>query len=73
MHSLRDVGVACSNYFPCIHLEPFYRDRWGFRAGDFPIAESISARTIALPFYGALSDDDIDHIAAQLYNAVTAL
>ncbi len=59
-----DVGSAA--YFPCIHLQPFYRKMFGFGPGDFPIAESISQRTIALPFYTRLNDRDADFAAQTL-------
>lgn len=52
--------IGAKDYFPCIHLQPFYREQFGFRMGDFPIAESVSQRTIALPFYNDLSEDDVD-------------
>jgi perosamine synthetase len=59
-----DVGAA--DYFPCIHLQPFYRERFGFKPGDFPIAESVSQRTIALPFYNDLTVKDIDMVVQTL-------
>ncbi len=59
-----DVGSA--NYFPCIHLQPFYRERFGFKPGAFPIAERVSARTIALPFFNRLTEPDQDHVVRTL-------
>jgi len=59
-----DVGAA--PYFPCIHLQPFYRQRFGFAPGDFPIAESVSNRTIALPFHNRLTDREISLVAQTL-------
>ena len=59
-----DVGAA--DYFPCIHLQPFYREQFGFKPGDFPIAESVSGRTIALPFYNHLSERDVDFVCQTL-------
>ncbi|MEM9083755.1 MAG: DegT/DnrJ/EryC1/StrS family aminotransferase [Planctomycetota bacterium] len=59
-----DVGAA--PYFPCIHLQSFYRDTFGYREGMFPIAESVSSRTIALPFHARLSERDIDFAASTL-------
>lgn len=56
-----DVGAAA--YFPCIHLQPHYR-ALGFAEGDFPIAERMSARTIALPFYTRLTERDQDFAVA---------
>ncbi len=59
-----EVGVA--NYFPCIHLQPPYRERFGYQPGTFPIAESVSQRTIALPFYNQLDETHIDLIVHTL-------
>lgn len=59
-----DVGAA--DYFPCIHLQPFYRERYGFSEGEFPIAESVSQRTIALPFHSKLTDRDQDFVVQTL-------
>jgi perosamine synthetase len=53
-------GVACSNYFPPIHLQPFYRKMFGFKPGDFPVTEKVSERTIALPFFNNLQSNDIE-------------
>ncbi|WP_432800053.1 DegT/DnrJ/EryC1/StrS family aminotransferase [Poriferisphaera sp. WC338] len=63
---LRRHEVGASNYFPCIHLQPFYRQTFGFKRGDFPIAESISDRTIALPFYNNLDDTQIELVCHTL-------
>jgi perosamine synthetase len=59
-----DVGAA--PYFPCIHLQPHYREAFGYKDGDFPIAERVSQRTIALPFYTSLSARDQDFAASTL-------
>jgi perosamine synthetase len=58
--------IGAKDYFPCIHTQPFYRERFGYRAGDFPIAESVSARTIALPFHNDLADADVDIVVRTL-------
>lgn len=59
-----DVGAA--PYFPCIHLQKHYRDKFGYREGDFPIAESVSQRTIALPFYPSMTKRDLDFVSSTL-------
>lgn len=64
--SMRNHDVGAGDYFPCIHLQPFYREQFGFRPGMFPIAESVSQRTLALPFYNDLSPADADHVCATL-------
>ena len=68
---LKSRRIGCSNYFPCIHLEPFYRERLGHQRGDFPIAESISDRSIALPFFSELQDEDIQRVVFHLKQAIS--
>jgi perosamine synthetase len=63
---LRRHDVGCSNYFPPIHLQPFYRQRFGFSNGDFPITESISQRTIALPFHNKLDPTQVELVCLTL-------
>lgn len=52
----RGVGVAV-NYRP-IHLLAYYWKTFGYKIGNFPVAESIGSRTISLPLYPGLSDDE---------------
>ena len=59
-----DIGV--SDYFPCIHLQPPYRERFGFKEGDFPIAERLSGRTLALPFHSRVTEREIGFVAQTL-------
>ena len=66
LRDLRDRGVQCSNYFVPIHLQPFYRERFGFKEGDFPICEALASRTIALPFHHELTEADVDRVCAEL-------
>ena len=67
LQGMRRHEVGCSNYFPCIHLQPFYKQRFGYQKGDFPVAESISERTLALPFYNRLDETQIELICHTLY------
>lgn len=66
IRGLRNHEVGAADYFPCIHLQPFYREKHGFREGMFPIAESVSSRTIALPFHTKLSVREVDLVAQTL-------
>ena len=59
-------GIQCSNYFQTIHLQPFYRNEFGYKEGNFPVAENISKRTIALPFFNDLAEKDIDFVVKNL-------
>ncbi len=63
---LRRHEVGASNYFPCIHLQPFYRQQLGFNKGDFPVAESICERTIALPFFPRMDETQVELVCHTL-------
>lgn len=67
---MRRRGIACANYFPVIHLEKFYRQMFGFRKGDFPVAESVSERTIALPFYTNITRESIMLVVSALKDGI---
>jgi perosamine synthetase len=63
-------GVACRAYFPPIHLQPLYRDLYGYRVGDFPVTEDVAGRTLALPFYNSLEKSDVEFIVEQLARSI---
>ena len=70
MHELNAKGIPVRVYFPPIHLEPFYRERFGFKPGDFPVTERVAASTLALPFYSNLSPGDTEYIVEALRAAI---
>jgi dTDP-4-amino-4,6-dideoxygalactose transaminase len=57
-------------YFSPIHLQPLYRERFGYREGDFPVAERVAASTLALPFHSNMPEENIEYVAATLATAV---
>ncbi|HET7745233.1 MAG TPA: DegT/DnrJ/EryC1/StrS family aminotransferase [Gaiellaceae bacterium] len=70
--SARDArGVQTARYLPCIHLQSYMRERFGFRPGLCPVAEELSARTLALPFHARLDEDDQVYVAETLRAALT--
>lgn len=64
------IGIQCSNYFQPIHLQPFYKEIFGFKKGSFPITENISKRTLALPFFNDLKESQIDFVVKKLKEIV---
>jgi len=70
MKRLREKGVACTNYFAPIHLQPFYRTMFGFKPGDFPVTEDIAGRTLALPFFNAINTEQMDYVVDSLISVV---
>lgn len=63
-------GIASRAYFPALHLQPYFKAFARYPEGSFPVTEDASRRALALPFYNALSRDDIGRIAAGLEEGV---
>ena len=70
MASLAGEGIDSKAYLPCIHLMPHYRERFGFREGQFPVAEAVSERSLALPFFTAMGESEVERVAAALASAL---
>lgn len=66
MKELTGRGIGCRDYFKPIHLQPFYRREFGYKPGDFPVAEAVAATTLALPFHNNLSGEEIDYVVDVL-------
>jgi len=66
IQELRQRGIQSSNYFPPIHLQPFYVEQFGHKTGDFPICEALCDRTIALPFHGDLTEPQVETVCRTL-------
>ena len=66
VRALAARGVQSKPYLPAIHLMSFYRERLGHRPGEFPVCEDVAARSIALPFFPALTESEVAQVAAAL-------
>jgi perosamine synthetase len=67
---LRAAGIGTADYVPCVHLQPYMRETYGFTEGTCPVAEAIAVRTLALPFYPQLEVEDQERVVEALRNAL---
>jgi perosamine synthetase len=65
-------GVAAKPYFPAIHLMTYYREKFGYRAGQFPVCEDVSARSIAIPFFPEMTEGQVARVANELATVLHA-
>jgi perosamine synthetase len=70
IEELGSRGVQTARYLPCIHLQAYMRERYGFGEGLCPVAEEMSSRTLALPFHARLDGDDQAYVAEALAEAL---
>ena len=68
--SLTESGIQTARYLPCIHLQPYMQERFGYRVGLCPVAEELASRTLALPFHARLAEDDQAYVADALRHAL---
>lgn len=64
MKALRAVGVGTQVHYIPVHHQPYYRDRYGRK--DLPGADAYYARCLSIPMYPAMTDDDVQHVAASI-------
>lgn len=66
MNRLAAVGIPSRPYFAPIHLQPFYRKMFGYHPGNFPIAEYLGEQSLALPFSGVMTEEQVDYVCEHL-------
>jgi len=60
--ALRGENIGVNVHYIPVHFHPFYRERFGFKGGEFPVAENSYARLISLPMFHAMTDQDVDDV-----------
>lgn len=69
MAQLAERGVPARPYFVPIHLQPLYT-QLGYRSGDFPVTESISLSTLAIPFFTEMMESQVDYVCDKIAEAI---
>jgi dTDP-4-amino-4,6-dideoxygalactose transaminase len=67
---LGEARIEAGHYVPCVHLQPYMRERFGFAEGLCPVAEDASSRSLALPFYTAIDAADQERVVEALAAAI---
>ena len=70
VQALAQSGIQSKPYLPAIHLMSYYRERFGYREGEFPVCEDVAARSLALPFFPEMSDGQVERVAGALRELV---
>ena len=64
--ALAERGIPSRPYFTPIHLQPFYRQHFGYNEGDYPVTEELGRVNLALPFSSVMTESQVDQVCAAL-------
>jgi dTDP-4-amino-4,6-dideoxygalactose transaminase len=66
IETLKQRGVGASVHFIPLHIQPYWRERYGFRPEDFPYALETYQRSVSLPIYPTLTEKEISYIISTI-------
>jgi len=70
---LGEKGIPARPYFLPIHLQPYMVSRFGYQVGDFPITEDLGRRSLAIPFSGVMTEEQVDYVCKTLSEMINKL
>jgi len=70
IEKLKEEGVGCSVHFIPIHKHPYYKKRYGYKNEDFPVANSIFDRSLSLPIYPDMTDEEVTYVIEKVKEIV---
>ena len=62
MAELREQGIGTQVHYIPVHTQPYYKETFGYKDGDYPKAEKYYEQELSLPLYPGMSDDDVDKV-----------
>lgn len=68
--ALKAENIGTGVHFRALHLHSYYRKTWGWKRGDFPIAEYVSDRTVSLPLSAKLTEEDVDDVIKAVQKVI---
>src|SRR5258708_4624651 len=71
IQELAGRGVSTSVHFIPLHLQPVYQRDYQYKLGDFPVAEQEYERSLSLPIYPTMRDEEVEHVIWAVSDAVS--
>ena len=63
-----NIGVNV-HYIP-VHLHPYYRNLFGYKGGEYPIAESSYESLISIPLFAGMTQRDVDNVISAMKKVI---
>lgn len=68
--AVRTENIGVNVHYIPVHLHPYYRKRFGYKAGDYPVAEAAYDQLITLPIFPKMTDDDVQDVITAVRKVV---
>ena len=68
--NLQEQGIGIQIHYMPLHLHPFYKKRFEYKKGDFPIAEEYYERAITIPLFPKMTNREVDYVIKSVKKAV---
>jgi perosamine synthetase len=68
--ALRAENIGVNVHYIPVHLHPYYRDRFGYKGGEFPAAEAAYETLLSLPMFHGMSDEDVKDVVRAMEKVV---
>ena len=69
---MKNTGINLQVHYIPVHLQPFYKKKYGFEQGDFPVSENFYRNEVSLPIYPGLSTDDVELVVKSILAIISA-
>ena len=69
--ALRAENIGVNVHYIPVHRHPYYRDRFGYKGGEYPVAEAAYERLISLPMFHGMSDEDVEDVVRAVRKVVS--
>ena len=70
IEQLKERGIGCSVHFIPIHKHPYYKDRYGYKNKDYPVANAVFERSLSLPIYPDMSNEEVAYVIENVLEIV---
>ena len=69
--ALRAENIGVNVHYIPVHVHPYYKERFGYRGGEFPAAEAAYESLISLPMFHGISDGDVEDVVRAVEKVIT--
>ncbi|MEQ8189548.1 MAG: UDP-4-amino-4,6-dideoxy-N-acetyl-beta-L-altrosamine transaminase [Candidatus Eremiobacterota bacterium] len=66
MEELRDRHIGTQVHYIPVHIQPYYQKNFGYKLGDYPVAERYYEKALSIPLYPKMTDDDVDYVINKI-------